>query len=141
MQTHTHTHLFLSGVEARLAALQLLLPAAPVGVLRHVLRLLDQLRRLHALHGDDVEGVQVLEAPGRDATLMHREAYTVKEHHQQLHIFILNKKAFLVLVPVTKDTLFSTVCYMYLLFMIFICLFYDVYWMCRLVFANHIGGQ
>lgn len=34
------------------------------GVFRHVLRLLHQLRRVHGLHGDDVEGVQVLQEHG-----------------------------------------------------------------------------
>lgn len=39
----------------------LVLGSESVGVLRHVLRLLHQLRRLHALNGNDVEGVEILE--------------------------------------------------------------------------------
>lgn len=54
--------LLLGGAEVGpLLPAVLLLGGQAVGVLRHVLRLLHQLRRLQALHGDDVEGVQILD--------------------------------------------------------------------------------
>ncbi|KAF3859679.1 hypothetical protein F7725_022078 [Dissostichus mawsoni] len=52
-----HVYLFFCGVEARPLFARLVFTAEPVRVLRHVLRLLHQLRGLQSLHGDDVEGV------------------------------------------------------------------------------------
>lgn len=54
-------YLLLLGVAGPLLLAVLVLGSESVRVLRHVLRLLHKLRRLHALHGDDVEGVQILD--------------------------------------------------------------------------------
>ncbi|KAF3859673.1 hypothetical protein F7725_022072, partial [Dissostichus mawsoni] len=62
-QRHVFLHLRAGQAEpagpARPLFARLVFTAEPVRVLRHVLRLLHQLRGLQSLHGDDVEGLPV----------------------------------------------------------------------------------
>lgn len=65
MEHRVSLYLLLGGAEARLQSLRPLLGGAPVGVFCDVLRLLHQLWRIHGLHRDDVEGVQILQRGGQ----------------------------------------------------------------------------
>lgn len=54
------TDLLFLGAEGWLLSFLLVFCWTPVGVLRHVLRLLHQLCGIHVLHRDDVEGIKIL---------------------------------------------------------------------------------
>lgn len=58
------TNLLLCGAEGRLLCVHLVFRGASVRVFCDVLRLLHKLCGVHGLHGDYVEGVQILQTEG-----------------------------------------------------------------------------